>query len=63
MSAVQQEDVPEAGSLKCIPKATELIAYRAQGAGNISEFLQVVFSFTHKMTAFLNSFNTIIPMN
>ncbi|XP_033609049.1 chordin-like protein 2 [Cryptotermes secundus] len=43
ISAVQRGDVPEAGSLQCIPKAAELVAYRAQGAGNISEFLQYAF--------------------
>jgi hypothetical protein len=45
MSAVQQGDIPEAGSLQCIPKSADLVVYRAQGAGNLSEFLQVVDSY------------------
>jgi hypothetical protein len=42
MSAEPKGGVTETGSLKCVPKAAELVAYRAQGAGNLSEFLQVV---------------------
>jgi len=47
MFAVPQGGVTQTGSLQCIPKAAELVAYRAQGAGNLSEFLQVVSCFSH----------------
>jgi hypothetical protein len=63
MSAVQQGDVPETGPLQCILRTSEMVAYRAQGAGNISEFLQVVFSCTHTITVYLNLFNIIVLMN
>jgi hypothetical protein len=63
MSAVQQGDVPEAGSLQCIPKTAELVAYRAQGAGNISEFLQVVFCCNHTTIVFIDLFNIGVSMN
>ncbi|KAJ4435726.1 hypothetical protein ANN_18342 [Periplaneta americana] len=43
MSAVQHGDVPETGSLQCIPQTAELVVYRSQGAGNLSEFLQYAF--------------------
>ena len=45
MSAVQdegEEDVAGSELLQCIPSNSELVVYRAQGAGNLSEFLQVV---------------------
>jgi hypothetical protein len=45
--AVPHGGITQAGSSQCIPKAAELVAYRAQGAGNLSEFLQVVSYFSH----------------
>ncbi|GFG29124.1 hypothetical protein Cfor_03842 [Coptotermes formosanus] len=44
MFAVPHGGVTETGSLQCIPRTAQLVVYRAQGAGNLSEFLQVVSS-------------------
>lgn len=62
MFAVPQGGVTQTASLQCIPKDAELVAYRTQGAGNLSEFLQVVSCFSHTTSLFLYVLNNIAPI-
>ncbi|XP_068085126.1 chordin-like protein 1 [Anabrus simplex] len=43
MSVIPSSSVMEMGPLQCVPQNTELVVYRAQGAGNLSEFIQYAF--------------------